>query len=184
MTRAEAVVFVAAGVDALAAIGSDAPERTWTGEVPGDPCSGPRGDLAFEQWMQCRERDCEAGGGVWHWEIDRSGVCRDPGWSPPIDPVIQAGESITAEYGRTVAVEVPEGPDCTWWAWGEHDPPVFVLPGTGTRTVAGGGSFSLTQSDPDTNRDGINDDNLTEWTYHVDCGSGLLSGVVTFDEAE
>lgn len=130
--------------------------------------------------MQCRERDCEAGGGVWHWEIDRSGVCRDPGWSPPIDPVIQAGESITAEYGRTVTVEVPEGPDCTWWAWGEHDPPLFPLPGTG----ASGGSFTLGQSDPDTNRDGITDDNLTEWTYHVDCGSGLLSGVVTFDEAE
>lgn len=186
MTRAEAVVFVAAGVDALVAEGSDATERHWTGESPGDPCSGPRSGLVFNVRMDCLRQDCQDAGRIWHHDDPRPGwgTCREPGWTNP-DRTIQAGEDIDVVYGAVVTIRVPDGPDCRWSASGRHDPVTGVMAGTGVRTVSGGGSFTLIQLDPVTRLGGsLPDDNLTIWTYHVTCGTEpTITGVVTFDEA-
>lgn len=88
----------------------------------------------------------------------------------------------TVRYGTTVTVTIQlvdasdknlaaAGHSYSWWATGEHDPQTSVLAGTGTRVIqtdsTGKATFTLTASDPDTNRDGTNDNNKTTWTYRI-----------------
>ena len=94
----------------------------------------------------------------------------------------------TVRYGTTVTVTIQlldenganigvAGQTYTWFATGVHNPPTSVLRGTGSRVVttdsSGKATFTLTQSDPDTNADqdlpgqdtAANDQ--TTWTYSI-----------------
>ena len=94
----------------------------------------------------------------------------------------------TVRYGTTVTVTIQlrdensknigvAGQTYSWWATGVHNPATSILPGTGTRVVttdsSGKATFTLTQSDPDTNANqdvgnqdpDANDD--TTWTYYI-----------------
>ena len=94
----------------------------------------------------------------------------------------------TVRYGTTVTVTIQlvdskganigvAGKAYSWYATGVHNPVSSILAGTGTRTVVtdsnGTATFTLTQSDPDTNKDqdlpgqddGANDQ--TTWTYYI-----------------
>ena len=88
----------------------------------------------------------------------------------------------TVRYGTTVTVTIQivdaqdnplgvAGQAYSWWAEGVHSPLVSQIPSTGTRVVTtdstGKATFTLTQADPDTNRDGTNDNNMTTWTYNI-----------------
>lgn len=88
----------------------------------------------------------------------------------------------TVRYGTTVTVTIQlrdendknigvAGQTYTWWAQGAHTSGQPQIPSTGSRRVVtnsdGKATFTLTQSDPDTNRDGTNDDNQTTWTYMI-----------------
>ena len=93
-----------------------------------------------------------------------------------------AEDDNTVRYGTTVTVTIQlldaqdkpigvAGQAYSWWATGSHTPPTSVLAGTGTRVITtdsdGKATFTLTQSDPDTNRDGTNDNNRTTWVYSI-----------------
>ena len=88
----------------------------------------------------------------------------------------------TVRYGTTVTVTIQivdaqgnplgvAGQAYSWWAMGVHSPQTSQIPSTGTRVVTtdseGKATFTLTQADPDTNRDGTDDDNQTTWTYNI-----------------
>ena len=88
----------------------------------------------------------------------------------------------TVRYGTTVTVTIQivdaqdkplglAGQSYTWFANGVHTPSTSQIPSTGSRVVTtdstGKATFTLTQSDPDTNRDGTNDNNMTTWTYTI-----------------
>lgn len=99
-----------------------------------------------------------------------------------------AEEAKTVRYGTTVTVTIQlvdangndigiPGQIYSWFATGVHNPLTSVIPGTGSRTVitdsTGKATFTLTQADPDTNKDrdvgnedpGAND--VTTWTYRI-----------------
>ena len=154
-------------------------------ERVGPTCPDPRalGSLPWTMNQLCRVWHGTAGPGIaacsradLAWDGIRERIVCRPKPPPAPKPTIAAGEDLATSYGATVTVTVPPGPACTWWAHGQHDPPTSRLGRVENRLVAGG-SFHLTQGDPDPNRDG----NLTTWTYQVQCGGGpFISGTVTY----
>ena len=101
-----------------------------------------------------------------------------------------ANDGNTVRYGTTVTVTIQlvdssdkpvriSGQSYQWWATGVHAPtfPGRAIPGTGTSTVTTGAdgsvSFTLTETDPDTNPNAdlpgedLLANDMTTWTFYV-----------------
>ena len=113
-----------------------------------------------------------------------------------------AQDGNTARYGTSVTVTIQlldskkmpigvSGMTYQWSATGMHDPtgPDRVIPGIGTRVVTtdsnGRASFTLTQADPDTNKNQVRGsdnalaDDMTTWSYTISPGVSTSGGPST-----